>query len=84
MNSIITPSLHLSASISLFRLQSNCPHTSPPPVIDEPPPSPSYIIENGIPPGSILVNPHTGTQHTQGKYTHDAGTFVILQLSPLR
>ncbi|XP_068603267.1 cAMP-regulated phosphoprotein 21 isoform X2 [Brachionichthys hirsutus] len=45
-------------AITLFRLPPACPHPSSPSVADEPPPS--YIQENGIPPGSILVNPHTG------------------------
>ncbi|XP_047460884.1 cAMP-regulated phosphoprotein 21 isoform X2 [Mugil cephalus] len=49
-----------SGSISLFRLPSTCPLPSPPPIIEEPAPNPVYIMENGIPPGSILVNPHTG------------------------
>ncbi|XP_045915326.1 cAMP-regulated phosphoprotein 21 isoform X1 [Micropterus dolomieu] len=49
-----------SGSISLFRLPSTCPHPSTPPVIDEPAPNSGYVMENGIPPGSILVNPHTG------------------------
>ncbi|XP_068431495.1 cAMP-regulated phosphoprotein 21 isoform X2 [Clinocottus analis] len=43
-----------SGSISLIRLPSS------PPVIDEPAPNSTYIMENGIPPGSILMNPHTG------------------------
>ncbi|XP_034561385.1 cAMP-regulated phosphoprotein 21 [Notolabrus celidotus] len=46
-----------SGSISLYRLPSICPHPSSPPSIDE---QPAYMVENGIPPGSILVNPHTG------------------------
>lgn len=46
-----------SGSISLFRLPSL---PSPPPILEEPAPSSAYIAENGIPPGSILVNPHTG------------------------
>uniref|UniRef100_H3C4U2 SUZ domain-containing protein n=1 Tax=Tetraodon nigroviridis TaxID=99883 RepID=H3C4U2_TETNG len=41
------------------RLPSACPLPSSP-AVDEPPPSSSYIMENGIPPGSILINPHTG------------------------
>ncbi|XP_070703211.1 cAMP-regulated phosphoprotein 21 isoform X2 [Pempheris klunzingeri] len=49
-----------SGSISLYRLPSVCPHPSSPPIIDEPAPNPAYIMENGIPPGSILMNPHTG------------------------
>ncbi|XP_054461839.1 cAMP-regulated phosphoprotein 21 [Anoplopoma fimbria] len=49
-----------SGSISLFRLPPTCPLPSSPPIIDEPPPNSTYIMENGIPPGSILVNPHTG------------------------
>ncbi|XP_037650791.1 cAMP-regulated phosphoprotein 21 isoform X1 [Sebastes umbrosus] len=49
-----------SGSISLYRLPSTCPHPPSPPIIDEQPPNSAYIIENGIPPGSILVNPHTG------------------------
>ncbi|XP_068189087.1 cAMP-regulated phosphoprotein 21 isoform X2 [Antennarius striatus] len=47
-----------SGSITLFRLPSACPHASSPSVVEEP--APNYIKENGIPPGSILVNPHTG------------------------
>ncbi|XP_049891241.1 cAMP-regulated phosphoprotein 21 isoform X1 [Epinephelus moara] len=39
-----------SGSIPLYRLTST----------DEPAPNSAYIVENGIPPGSILVNPHTG------------------------
>ncbi|CAN9503966.1 unnamed protein product [Ophioblennius macclurei] len=46
-----------SGSIALFRLPS---HPSPPPILEEPAPNSAYIAENGIPPGSILVNPHTG------------------------
>uniref|UniRef100_A0A8C3AEF7 cAMP-regulated phosphoprotein 21-like n=1 Tax=Cyclopterus lumpus TaxID=8103 RepID=A0A8C3AEF7_CYCLU len=49
-----------SGSISLFRLPSTCPIPSSPPIIDEPAPNSTYIMENGIPPGSILVNPQTG------------------------
>nr|XP_020462575.1 cAMP-regulated phosphoprotein 21 [Monopterus albus]XP_020462576.1 cAMP-regulated phosphoprotein 21 [Monopterus albus]XP_020462577.1 cAMP-regulated phosphoprotein 21 [Monopterus albus] len=49
-----------SGSIALFRLPPTCPHASSPPVIEELTPSSTYIMENGIPPGSILVNPHTG------------------------
>ncbi|XP_041664029.1 cAMP-regulated phosphoprotein 21 isoform X2 [Cheilinus undulatus] len=45
-----------SGSISLYRLPSTCTHPASP-SIDEPA---AYIMENGIPPGSILVNPHTG------------------------
>ncbi|KAM3595929.1 uncharacterized protein V6R79_005540 [Siganus canaliculatus] len=51
---------HSSGSISLYRLPSTCPHPSSPPTVEEPAPNSSYIMENGIPPGSILVNPHTG------------------------
>lgn len=47
-------------SISLYRLPSTCPHPSSPPITDEPTPNSTYIMENGIPPGSILVNPQTG------------------------
>ncbi|XP_077363984.1 cAMP-regulated phosphoprotein 21 [Festucalex cinctus] len=43
-----------AGSISLYRLPSE------PPAMAETPADPSYILENGIPPGSILVNPHTG------------------------
>uniref|UniRef100_A0A668AW57 cAMP regulated phosphoprotein 21 n=1 Tax=Myripristis murdjan TaxID=586833 RepID=A0A668AW57_9TELE len=62
---IFTPlfsSLSLSGSISLFRVSSTCPHPSSPPIPEEPVPAANstYIMENGIPPGSILVNPHTG------------------------
>ncbi|XP_040910045.1 cAMP-regulated phosphoprotein 21 isoform X2 [Toxotes jaculatrix] len=49
-----------SGSISLFRLPSTCPHPSSPSVIEETAQSSAYIMENGIPPGSILMNPHTG------------------------
>ncbi|XP_042292654.1 cAMP-regulated phosphoprotein 21 isoform X1 [Thunnus albacares] len=49
-----------TGSISLFRVSSTCPHPSSPPIIEEPAPNPAYIMENGIPPGSILMNPHTG------------------------
>ncbi|XP_039978013.1 cAMP-regulated phosphoprotein 21 [Xiphias gladius] len=49
-----------SGSISLFRLPSTCPHPSSPSIIEEPAHNSAYIMENGIPPGSILVNPHTG------------------------
>lgn len=61
-----------AASISLYRLPPTCAHPSPPPpapppppqqapiVVEELPATSSYIMENGIPPGSILVNPHTG------------------------
>ncbi|KAM9340436.1 cAMP-regulated phosphoprotein 21 isoform 2-T2 [Symphorus nematophorus] len=49
-----------SGSIALYRLPSTCPHPPSPPIIDELAPNSAYIIENGIPPGSILVNPHTG------------------------
>lgn len=47
-------------SITLFRLPPNGPHSTPPPIVEEQAPSTTYIMENGIPPGSILVNPHTG------------------------
>lgn len=56
----------LPGSISLYRLPSTCPHSSPP-IMEEQ--APSYIIENGIPPGSILVNPHTGNWHKR-RLTH--------------
>ncbi|XP_029920354.1 cAMP-regulated phosphoprotein 21 isoform X2 [Myripristis murdjan] len=51
-----------TGSISLFRVSSTCPHPSSPPIPEEPVPAANstYIMENGIPPGSILVNPHTG------------------------
>ncbi|XP_023268111.1 cAMP-regulated phosphoprotein 21 isoform X1 [Seriola lalandi dorsalis] len=49
-----------AGSISLFRLPSTCPHSSSPPIIEEPAHNSTFIVENGIPPGSILVNPHTG------------------------
>ncbi|XP_005797380.1 cAMP-regulated phosphoprotein 21 isoform X1 [Xiphophorus maculatus] len=48
-----------SGSISLYRLPPSCAHPSPPPPITEEPVH-SYVTENGIPPGSILVNPLTG------------------------
>uniref|UniRef100_A0A671U4G5 cAMP-regulated phosphoprotein 21-like n=1 Tax=Sparus aurata TaxID=8175 RepID=A0A671U4G5_SPAAU len=47
-------------SDSSYQLPSACPHPPTPPVVDEPAPNSAYIMENGIPPGSILVNPHTG------------------------
>ncbi|XP_030003145.1 cAMP-regulated phosphoprotein 21 isoform X3 [Sphaeramia orbicularis] len=47
-------------SISVFRLPSTCPHPSSPPIIEESAPNSTYIMDNGIPPGSILMNPHTG------------------------
>ncbi|MEQ2246932.1 hypothetical protein ILYODFUR_004175 [Ilyodon furcidens] len=46
-------------SISLYRVQPSCAHPSPPPPIIEEPVH-NYVPENGIPPGSILVNPLTG------------------------
>ncbi|KAM8841649.1 cAMP-regulated phosphoprotein 21 isoform 3-T4 [Spinachia spinachia] len=49
-----------SGSISLFRLPPTCPVPASPPSIEEPAPNSTYIMVNGIPPGSILVNPHTG------------------------
>ncbi|XP_029370106.1 cAMP-regulated phosphoprotein 21 isoform X2 [Echeneis naucrates] len=49
-----------SGSISLFRLPSTCPRSSSPAIMEEPAHNPAFIMENGIPPGSILVNPHTG------------------------
>ncbi|XP_054909758.1 cAMP-regulated phosphoprotein 21 isoform X2 [Poeciliopsis prolifica] len=48
-----------SGSISLYRLPASCAHPSPPPPITEERVH-SYVTENGIPPGSILVNPLTG------------------------
>ncbi|XP_014913314.1 cAMP-regulated phosphoprotein 21 isoform X1 [Poecilia latipinna] len=48
-----------SGSISLYRLPPPCAHPSPPPPIIEEPVH-TYVAENGIPPGSILVNPLTG------------------------
>lgn len=48
-----------SGSISLYRLPPSCSHPSPPPRIIEEPVH-NYVPENGIPPGSILVNPLTG------------------------
>uniref|UniRef100_A0AAV2K9P9 cAMP-regulated phosphoprotein 21 n=1 Tax=Knipowitschia caucasica TaxID=637954 RepID=A0AAV2K9P9_KNICA len=47
-------------SISLFRVPPSGQHPSPPPIMEERAPNTNYIVENGIPPGSILVNPHTG------------------------
>ncbi|KAG7244969.1 hypothetical protein INR49_023535, partial [Caranx melampygus] len=50
-----------AGSVTLFRLPSTCPHSSSPPIIEEQQAqSSAFIMENGIPPGSILVNPHTG------------------------
>ncbi|KAM7373129.1 hypothetical protein PAMP_008009 [Pampus punctatissimus] len=49
-----------TGSISLFKVSSTCAHPSSPPIIEEPAPNSTYIMENGIPPGSILMNPHTG------------------------
>lgn len=46
-------------SITLYRPPPNGPH-SPPPIVEEQATNTTYIMENGIPPGSILVNPHTG------------------------
>ncbi|XP_019729729.1 cAMP-regulated phosphoprotein 21 [Hippocampus comes] len=43
-----------AGSVSLYRVSSEQP------VMAETPAHPAYILENGIPPGSILVNPHTG------------------------
>ncbi|XP_061123535.1 cAMP-regulated phosphoprotein 21 isoform X2 [Syngnathus typhle] len=43
-----------AGSVSLYRVSSE------PPTMAEPPAHPAFILENGIPPGSILVNPHTG------------------------
>ncbi|KAF6737782.1 cAMP-regulated phosphoprotein 21 [Oryzias melastigma] len=48
-------------SISLYRLPSTCPQPSSP-IVEEPAPNPVYIAETEIPPGSILVNPRTGTR----------------------
>lgn len=59
------PCLSLSGSISLYRLPPSCAHPSPPPRIMEEPVH-SYVTENGIPPGSILVNPLTGREHIHG------------------
>uniref|UniRef100_A0A3Q1IKX8 Uncharacterized protein n=1 Tax=Anabas testudineus TaxID=64144 RepID=A0A3Q1IKX8_ANATE len=39
---------------------TTCPHQSSPPVAEELAPNSGFVVENGIPPGSILVNPHTG------------------------
>ncbi|XP_054620439.1 cAMP-regulated phosphoprotein 21 [Dunckerocampus dactyliophorus] len=50
----------VAGSISLFRVSSTCPQPSSPSTMAEPAANPAYILENGIPPGSILVNPHTG------------------------
>ncbi|XP_072303612.1 cAMP-regulated phosphoprotein 21 [Eucyclogobius newberryi] len=47
-------------SITLFKLPPCGQHPSPPPIMEELAPNTNYIMENGIPPGSILVNPHTG------------------------
>ncbi|KAM6899328.1 cAMP-regulated phosphoprotein 21 isoform 2-T2 [Xenentodon cancila] len=48
-------------SVTFYRLPSTCPHPSPPPPItEEAAPNSAYIMENGIPPGSILLNPLTG------------------------
>lgn len=60
----LSSSAHLLASISLFRLPPACPLPSSPAIVDEPLPNSSYMMENGIPPGSILVNPHTGGKNT--------------------
>ncbi|XP_061616292.1 cAMP-regulated phosphoprotein 21 isoform X2 [Phyllopteryx taeniolatus] len=43
-----------AGSVSLFRLPCEPAATA------EPAPHPAYVLDNGIPPGSILVNPHTG------------------------
>ncbi|KAM9824115.1 LOW QUALITY PROTEIN: cAMP-regulated phosphoprotein 21 [Neosynchiropus ocellatus] len=47
-----------AGSISLYRVSAPCPHPSSPSIMEEP--APNFIMENGIPPGSILLNPHTG------------------------
>lgn len=47
-------------SISLHTLPPLGPHSSPPLIAEEQTPNTSFILENGIPPGSILVNPLTG------------------------
>ncbi|KAJ0003293.1 hypothetical protein NQD34_008391 [Periophthalmus magnuspinnatus] len=47
-------------SITLVRLPPSGQHPSPPPIMEEQAPNTTYIMENGIPPGCILVNPHTG------------------------
>ncbi|XP_029022865.1 cAMP-regulated phosphoprotein 21 isoform X3 [Betta splendens] len=49
-----------SGSITLLRLPSACPHQSSTPVVGEQAPNSTFVMENGIPPGSILLNPHTG------------------------
>ncbi|XP_075995614.1 cAMP-regulated phosphoprotein 21 isoform X2 [Genypterus blacodes] len=49
-----------SGSIALLQVSSTCPHPSSPPILEEPPAATSAYMENGIPPGSILMNPHTG------------------------
>ncbi|CAB1455370.1 unnamed protein product [Pleuronectes platessa] len=49
-----------SGSVSLFRLPPAGPHPPTPPIVEEPAHNSAYIFENGIPPGSILVNPQTG------------------------
>ncbi|KAK7899134.1 hypothetical protein WMY93_019987 [Mugilogobius chulae] len=47
-------------SITLFRVPPSGQQPSPPPILEEQSSNTAYIMENGIPPGSILVNPHTG------------------------
>ncbi|KAM4631502.1 cAMP-regulated phosphoprotein 21 [Polymixia lowei] len=49
-----------TGSISLYSVSSTCPHPSTPPALEAPAANSAYIMENGIPPGSILVNPQTG------------------------
>ncbi|KAM8884961.1 cAMP-regulated phosphoprotein 21 isoform 1-T2 [Synchiropus picturatus] len=47
-----------AGSISLYSVSGPCPHPASPSIMEEP--APNFIMENGIPPGSILMNPHTG------------------------
>ncbi|KAK2830322.1 hypothetical protein Q5P01_018253 [Channa striata] len=47
-------------SICLYRLPPTCPHPPSSSNIEDPASNSAYMMENGIPPGSILVNPHTG------------------------
>ncbi|XP_062342503.1 cAMP-regulated phosphoprotein 21 [Osmerus eperlanus] len=60
--SVISHSRDNRGSISLYRLPSSHPRPSSPLIPEEQVPSnnSTFILENGIPPGSILMNPQTG------------------------
>ncbi|XP_067358597.1 cAMP-regulated phosphoprotein 21 isoform X2 [Channa argus] len=55
-----TQSWEAQGSICLYRLPPTCTHPPSSSNIEEPASNSAYMVENGIPPGSILVNPHTG------------------------